>query len=164
MSAEDGPVRTVTVPAEDPRLRALVDAQVGELATRYADSPDHGFAQPPLHPGTVWLLLLRGDLPIGCAALQPLTHTLPTADADVGEVKRLYVVPAERGRGMSRRLMTAVEQSARTAGYLAVQLETGLRQPEAVALYRGAGYQQIPAYGHYRTSAQSICFRKTLTP
>jgi GNAT superfamily N-acetyltransferase len=79
-----------------------------------------------------------------------------------GEVKRLYVLPPARGRGLSRELMAAAELSAADAGYRALQLETGLRQPEAVALYERSGYHRVPPYGHYRDSPQSVCFRKSL--
>lgn len=153
----------VEVARDDPRLLVLVRAQVSELAVRYAEAADHGFAQPALHPDTRWLLLLGADgPPVGCVALQPLAHTVPGAAADIGEVKRLYVVPEARGRGYSGELMVALEVLAIPAGYRCLQLETGRRQPEAVALYQHSGYHQITPYGHYRASPQSLCFRKTL--
>jgi GNAT superfamily N-acetyltransferase len=150
---------------DDPRLVGLAIAQQQEVALRYAENPEHGFAQPPLSPATIWLLLLGDDgTALGCVAVQPVAHTLPGAAADVGEIKRLYVDPVARGRGLSRALMTEAEQVAGHAGYRALQLETGLRQPEAVALYRNLGYEQIDPYGHYRDSPESVCFRKTLPP
>lgn len=153
------------VPDDDPRLAGLATAGQQEVALRYAENPEHGFAQPPLSPATIWLLLLGDEgAALGCVAVQPVSHTLPGAADDVGEVKRLYVDPAARGRGHSRTLMTEAEQVAGRAGYRALQLETGLRQPEAIALYRNLGYEQIDPYGHYRDSPESVCFHKTLPP
>ncbi|HET8970706.1 MAG TPA: GNAT family N-acetyltransferase [Candidatus Nanopelagicales bacterium] len=151
------------VPADDPRLVALVPAQERELEQRYGPGADHGFAQPPLHADTRWLLLVDDDGgAAGCVAVQPLSHTLPGAAPTDGEVKRLYVLPAYRGHGHSRTLMVAVEDLAVRSGYRALQLETGLRQPEAVALYERSGYTRVAPYGHYRSSPQSVCFRKSL--
>ena len=150
------------VPAHDPQLVQLVTAQQDEVATRYGNIDDHGGAQPPLHADTIWLLLLHDGQPAGCAALQPLSHTDPTAAPDTGEVKRLYVTPDHRGQGLSKMLMAGVEASARIAGYRDLQLETGLRQPEALALYRQSGWTQITPYGHYRSSALSVSFAKSL--
>lgn len=150
------------VRADDPELVAMVTAQQAEVAQRYDENPDHGFAQPPLHADTTWLVLRDDGRALGCAAVQPLSHTLPGAAPDVGEVKRLYVVPGARGRGLSRVLMDAVEDTARGLGYRRLQLETGLAQPEALALYRDLGYLEIAPYGHYKNSPDSACFRKEL--
>ena len=153
------------VPADDPRLVRLARAQQEELAQRYAENPDHGYAQPPLHPDAIWLLLLAADgEAVGCVAVQPLAHTVPGAPPEVGEVKRLYVAPPARGRGRSRVLMAEAEALAAEAGFRELQLETGLRQPEALALYRGLGYTDIAPYGHYRDSPLSVCLTKTLAP
>lgn len=150
------------VPADDPQLVALVIAQQEELAARYGSSDDPAGGPSPLHPDTIWLLLVHHGQPAGCAALQPLSHTDPTAAPAQGEVKRLYVAPELRGQGLSKLLMDEVEAVARTAGYLGLQLESGLRQPEAMALYRTTGWTQISPYGHYRASALSVGFAKAL--
>lgn len=63
-----------------------------------------------------------------------------------GEIKRMYVVPAARGRGVARRLLTALEDEARRLGYARARLDTGPRQPHARALYVSVGYQEIPDY------------------
>lgn len=153
------------VPGDDPGLVRLATEQQRELARRYAQNPEHGFAQPPLSPETIWLLLLGDDsAPLGCVAVQSLSHTLPGAAHDAGEIKRLYVKPAARGQSHSLTLMTEAELVAWRAGYRTLQLETGLRQPEALALYRRLGYDEVAPYGHYRDSLESVCFRKTLPP
>jgi len=78
------------------------------------------------------------------------------------EIKRMYVAPAARGRGLARRMLAELERTARAAGHRRVILETGGRQPEAVALYRSSGYAEIPAYGYYAGSPHSMHFGKIL--
>jgi ribosomal protein S18 acetylase RimI-like enzyme len=65
------------------------------------------------------------------------------------EIKRMYVVKAARGRGLARAMLIHLEQTAATAGADAIVLETGYQQPEAIALYRSAGYRDVPRFGHY---------------
>ena len=74
----------------------------------------------------------------------------------------MYVTPSARGRGLARRLLAELERTARAAGHQRVILETGSQQPEAVALYRSAGYTDIPAYGYYACSPDSMHFGKVL--
>lgn len=72
---------------------------------------------------------------------------------DVGEIKRMYVVPAQRGRGVARALLVALEDAARTLGYSRVRLDTGPKQPAALHLYRSAGYREIENYnGNFKAS------------
>jgi len=78
------------------------------------------------------------------------------------EIKRMYVTPAARGRGLARRVLAELERTARDAGHRRVILETGSQQPEAVALYRSSGYTGIPAYGYYACSPHSMHFGKIL--
>lgn len=81
---------------------------------------------------------------------------------DDAELKRMYVVPAARGRGFARFMLAALERSAKSAGCRRVVLETGTRQPEAIALYRAEGYHEIPKFGAYQDDELSRCFAKTL--
>jgi GNAT superfamily N-acetyltransferase len=69
--------------------------------------------------------------------------------ADLGELKRMYVVPAARRRGIARALLDHLEGEARTLGAMRLRLETGLHQPEAMALYASAGYTEAEPFGHY---------------
>lgn len=80
------------------------------------------------------------------------------------EIKRMYVTPAARRRGLARAMLAELERTAREAGHHRVILETGTEQPEALALYRSAGYSEIPAYGHYACYEQSRHFGKVLDP
>ncbi len=85
-------------------------------------------------------------------------------DDRVVELKRMYVVPESRGRGHARQVLNHLERSAATAGAGWMVLETGSAQPEAVALYRSAGYGDVRPFGHYADSPSSIHLGKRLTP
>jgi GNAT superfamily N-acetyltransferase len=79
------------------------------------------------------------------------------------ELKRMYVVPDVRGRGLARRVLAALEEDARAAGRSRMVLETGDQQPEAIALYLSSGYELSPVkFGHYREHEGSRCFVKPL--
>lgn len=154
---------TVTeVPLDDARARGLWDEQQTELAARYG-SPDleYDFADH-LAPGDLLASFLATD-----AAGQPVgTGLARWSPYDTGagavEVKRLYVRPAHRGHGHSRVIMGAIERAAVRAGAVRIVLETGVEQPEALALYERIGYSRFPGYGQYKDDPRSICFSKEL--
>jgi GNAT superfamily N-acetyltransferase len=80
----------------------------------------------------------------------------------VGEIKRMYVAPAVRGRGVALALLRALEDHARSAGRKRLILETGDRQPEAIGLYHKAGYALIENFGHYRDEPGVASFGRGL--
>ena len=82
-------------------------------------------------------------------------------DGDV-ELKRMYVVPEARGLGLSRVMLAELEAAAARAGRIRVLLETGRRQPEAIALYRSSGYEKIAKFGAYRDDPDSECYAKRI--
>lgn len=79
-----------------------------------------------------------------------------------GELKRMYVREAARGRGIARRLLAHLEQTARESGIRRLVLETGTQQPEAIGLYRSAGYVDVPPFGHYAGYDDSVHLAKPL--
>ncbi|HEV7965344.1 MAG TPA: GNAT family N-acetyltransferase, partial [Actinoplanes sp.] len=81
----------------------------------------------------------------------------------VAEIKRMFVRPAYRGRGIARQLVVALEEEALAAGRPILRLETGTYLPAALALYRSAGYLPIPVFGEYVGNPFSVCFEKRLT-
>lgn len=139
---------------------ALVQELVAEVQQEYV----HRYGGPdrtPVDPdefaapyGTFLVAMLDGE-PIGCAGLR--RH-----DDGVAEVKRMYVRPSHRRRGHARRMLSALEQWARERGYRRVVLETGLEQPEAIALYTSAGYEPVAGFGHYKDSELSRSFGRDL--
>ena len=86
------------------------------------------------------------------------------AGGATAELKRMYVRPGHRRRGYARRVLRMAEERARALGYDRLVLETGLEQPEAMALYRAEGYAPIPSYGFYRCAPKSRSFAKDLRP
>jgi GNAT superfamily N-acetyltransferase len=78
------------------------------------------------------------------------------------EVKRMYVVPAARGRAVARLMLAHLEADAAAHGVEAIVLETGTAQPEAMALYESSGYTPIPPFGHYQDSELNRCYAKLL--
>jgi GNAT superfamily N-acetyltransferase len=108
-------------------------------------------------PQGAFLVLTADDEPVACAGLR--RH-----DDHQVEVKRMFVRGPFRGRGLSRRLLTFVEDEARRLGYSRILLETGSAQPEAVGLYRTSGYQPIPGFGYYADQPGNLCFAKDLEP
>jgi len=85
------------------------------------------------------------------------------ADGDA-EIKRMYVTPRARGRGLARALLAELERTAAAAGRRRMVLETGYAQPEAINLYASSGYTQIAKFGMYRDHDGSVCYGKSLRP
>ncbi|MGY1856447.1 GNAT family N-acetyltransferase [Modestobacter sp. SYSU DS0290] len=143
------------VPWDDPAVAALTAAQQVELRARYDGASEPGV--PPSATDVAVVLLARDDdgTPVGCGALRPLGPR-------EAEIKRMYVVPAARGRGVSRQLLAGLEAEALRRGWSTLKLETGPRQPEAVGLYTSAGYRPIPTFGHYVDDPFSLCFAREL--
>ncbi|MGI5377191.1 GNAT family N-acetyltransferase [Streptomyces sp. CA-251387] len=122
----------------------------------------------PLHPGHfdpphgLFLLAYLGDKPVACGGWRAQeADEEGYADGDA-EVKRMYVVPEARGRGLARRILRELEDSARAAGRIRMVLETGTPLPEAMALYASSGYEPTANFGPYRGYSDSRCFAKTL--
>ena len=150
----------VRVDAADPALARLTVEVVAEYGYRY-DEPGADIA--PVAADAAWVLVRDDDgTAVGCGALQPWSHSVADAPADVGELKRMYVVPPSRGRGLSRLLVAALVDVARQRGMSALVLETGVEQPEAMALYASSGFVLMPTWGEYADDPRSRCFRLEL--
>lgn len=81
---------------------------------------------------------------------------------DWAEIKRMYVDPAARGRGLGTLILGALEAHARRIGVRTLRLETGIKQPAAIALYRAAGFRNRDAFGDYAADPISVFLEKTL--
>jgi RimJ/RimL family protein N-acetyltransferase len=104
--------------------------------TRSPDPPEANL----LPPNGAFLIAHLEDVPVGCVELSG-------DGSGVAEVKRLWVAPLARGRGVARRLMQAVDREARALRVHTLRLDTNAALPEAVALYRGLGWTEIAPYG-----------------
>ena len=144
---------------DEPDVQALVHAQQLEMRGRYEGEADIGPTRDAamfVEPVGVFLVVRDDDgTALGCGGVTRF-------DERRAELKRMYVVPEARGRGLGRRLLEELEAAARRLGYSGLVLETGDRQPEAVGLYLSAGFAPIPCYGVYASRAWSFCYEKIL--
>ncbi len=135
-------------------LRGQMDA---ELGPRYREFIEQGRPRP-LPPRaedieTVWIAVVDGA-PAATAAL--------LRNPAYWEVKRVFVAPDVRRRALARLALAKVEDSARGLGVQELVLQTGILQPEAIALYTREGWDRIPGFGPYAGDDGSVCFRKSL--
>jgi len=138
--------------------QALIARLDVELAAIYPEEGANHFRLDPAEvaPGRGGFFVARANEPLGCGAIRLL-------DDGRAEIKRMFVLPAARGRGVGRAILTALLDEARALGAASVVLETGLRQREAIALYERAGFTRIPPWGEYIASAAtSVCMMKPL--
>ena len=154
------PCNDWTIEAIDPRdsvAMALIAALTEELMRLYQDEDGSGnfAAADVLVPRSAFLIGSLGGSPVACGAYRPMSP-------NVAEIKRMYVEPDHRGRGLGRLILLDLEMRSRRDGYSRVRLETGTLQPEAVRLYEKSGYHRIVCYGNYVGNTRSICFEKVL--
>jgi GNAT superfamily N-acetyltransferase len=129
---------------DEPEVQKLVSEALDELSERYGGSGD----DTPIAltdfdpPAGRFFVAYDGDRLVGCAGWR--AHG---ADA---ELKRMFTSRAARGRGVARKVLAAIEESARADGFRRVILETGDKQPEAIGLYESCGYVRIEDFGYYR--------------
>lgn len=152
----------ITIEAADlfsPHAQALIAALDEELEDRYPEEGANHFrldAEEVAPDRGAFIIARIGRMPVGCGAVR-------LNDRTTAEIKRMYTVPAVRGRGVAGRLLQALEERARALGATRLVLETGERQHEAVAMYRKAGFVPIPRFGEYLDSPLSLCMEKRLT-
>lgn len=137
--------------------RPLVAALIADMEARYGgEEADDGLRPSDLVlPAGRFLVATVGGCGRGCGGLR-------RRDDGTAELKRMWVAPDARRLGVGWALLQELERTAVELGFDRVVLETGARQPEALALYERAGYVRIPAYGTYEDSPESVCFAKGL--
>jgi len=143
--------------ADGSRLIAALNA---ELTAMFPEAGANHFSisEAQVAPGDgMFVVAYLDDLVVGCGAVRRI-------DDGTAELKRMYVDPSVRGRGIGRALVEALESEARQLRVTRVVLETGTRLARAIRLYESMGYKRIPLYGEYLSSPDtSMCFGKTLT-
>jgi GNAT superfamily N-acetyltransferase len=141
-----------------PVVQRLIGALNAELDERY---PEEGANHFRLDPEEVadgrgaFLVAYIGGRPVGCGAVRRI-------EPAVAEIKRMYVAPEARGRSVGRQVLLELETEARRLGATRLVLETGPRQPEALALYSRAGFVEVPNFGEYVGCEFSVCMAKEL--
>lgn len=154
MSTPSPGVELQVRPAGDPDLEVLLAEAVAELGRRYGGSPE----EYALHGEADHLLALVDAEPAGCIARVAVSEPGFTG----AEMKRVFVDPRFRGRGVARALVAGFERTARAAGAERVRLETGTKQPEAMALYESCGYRRTAPFGQWADDPMTVCYAKDL--
>lgn len=142
-------------------LDALVQQ---EYARRYGDDGDITPLTPEMFtpPHGMYLIAYDGTRPLATGGWRRQEDAAEGYAVGDAEIKRMFVLPEARGRGLARRILAALEADARAAGRSRMVLETGTKQPEALELYASSGYVMVEKFGLYRTYEESRCMAKSL--
>ena len=143
-------------------VRLIAEVQA-EYVVRYG-GPDETPLDPAMFqdPAGAFFVGYLGAEPVATGAWRRRTDVAVFGTSDTAEIKRMYVGAGHRGRGLARAMLAHLEATALAAGASASILETGLRQPEAIALYESSGYRPVPGFGYYKEAPLSRCFAKLL--
>jgi GNAT superfamily N-acetyltransferase len=146
-------IELIRTDSSHPDFQALVVLLDQELAVR--DGDDHAFYSQFNKIDKIQYVVLayHSGVPVGCGAIKDF-------EAGVMEVKRMFVAPEGRQKGTASMILAELEHWTRALGGSKCILETGIRQPEAIALYKKNGYTLIPNYGQYEGVTDSLCFEK----
>jgi GNAT superfamily N-acetyltransferase len=149
-------VRLTALPYDDPVAQDLVERVQLEYVARYGGR-DEAVVDPGefLPPQGLFLAAEVDDEPVGSGAWRAV-------GAGVAEIKRVYVAPAFRRRGLAQLIVDVLERSAAQAGHRSVVLNTGDRQPEALGLYARLGYAPVAGYGVYACAPDAVFLGKDL--
>jgi putative acetyltransferase len=145
-------VRTNSLNADFRKLVALLDK---ELWSRYEQEQANYDQYNKIENNNTIVIAYYHEQPIGCGCIKQF-------DDDTMEVKRMFVLPEYRGQGIAHTILRELEAWAREHSYSVVILETGIRQPEAIQLYKKSGYRVIDNYGQYIGMKSSVCMSKEL--
>lgn len=158
-------VKIRAVRFDHPDAVRLNDEVQAEYAERYDDEGD----MTPLDvahfdpPHGLYLIAYDADgRPVATGGWRSQDRNDEGHEDGDAELKRMYVIQKARGRGLARLILAALEDSARAAGRTRMVLETGVKQPEAIALYTSSGYVPVKKFGVYRFDELSRCFGKPL--
>lgn len=140
---------------DQPDIRALLNVGDAYYAALYPAESNHLVDIASLQRADTTFFVARVDGVVrGIAAI--MRHD------GYAEIKRMFVDAAARGLKLGSRLLAALEADARAAGMKCLRLETGIKQPEAIALYRGAGFREIGPFGSYLHDPNSLFMEKIL--
>ena len=101
------------------------------------------------------LIYYENEVALGCGAIKEYK-------SNEGEIKRMFVLPEGRGKGIASKILAELEQWAKELGFISIQLETSQKLKNAITLYRKFGYEEIPNYGQYIGVESSMCMKKIL--
>ncbi len=147
-------------PYEDIHVQELVATVQAEYVDRYG-GPDEAAVEPGEFdpPDGLFLVGLLDGAPVATGGWRPIGSD----GGDTVEIKRMFVVAGARRRGLARRMLAALEESAAAAGARRIVLNTGDRQPEAIELYESSGYVPVDGFGHYACHPGAIFYGKSVS-
>ena len=151
-----GVSKIIRTDSQDEQFVALVRLLDGDLRIR--DGAEHDFyaAYNKIDSIAHVVVAYVDDTAVGCGAIKKF-------DDGTIEIKRMYVRPEQRGKGIAGEVLRELESWAVELGFGEAVLETGKKQPEAIRLYEKSGYNLIPNYGQYQGVDNSVCMKKSLT-
>ncbi len=150
-------------PFDHPDAVALIEQVQAEYVARYG-GPD----RTPLDAGVFaagsggFYVGYRDGVPVAMGGWRFRPDVQALGGRRAAEIKRMYVAPGHRRGGLARSVLAGLEDAARAAGADVMVLETGLAQPEAIALYEVSGYVEVEGFGLYRDSPLSRCYGRVL--
>ena len=148
-------IKLIRTNSENIDFVSLVELLDADLAIR--DGEDHDFYNQfnKLDNINHVVVLYDNEIPTGCGAIKEFTF-------DTMEVKRMFTLPNARGKGIASQILIELENWAKELSYKRIVLETGIKQPEAIALYKKCNYNVILNYGQYAGVENSVCFEKII--
>jgi ribosomal protein S18 acetylase RimI-like enzyme len=154
-------IRRVAFTHADAQL--LVAEVQQEYVARYG-GPDDTPMDPTVfdEPAGAFFVGYLDDVPVAMGGWRMRPDVVRLGGRRTAEIKRMYVAPRGRRRGLARVVLAHLEQTARDSGADVIVLETGIAQPEAIALYESSGYEPVEKFGHYAWSPKSRCYGKRL--
>jgi GNAT superfamily N-acetyltransferase len=142
---------------DSPDARVLIEELTAYLTPLSPPESQHGYTiEKLLKRGVTFFVAREGDEPVGCGGIEFFGR-------DYAEVKRMYVRPAQRGKGIGKLILNKLSEHARAHRIPLLRLETGSFMADANGLYEGYGFQRIPAFGEYRDDPLSNFYELKLT-
>ena len=156
-------LRIEQLPITHPDAQLLVEAVQQEYVVRYGGRDRTLMVPSELTPPQGGFYVgYRDDRPVMTGAWRFRDDVERLGSKRPAEIKRMYVAPQARRRGLARLMLAHLEATARDAGAEVMILETGTAQPEAIELYLAAGYETIVPFGHYREAVENRCYGRRL--
>ena len=148
-------INLVRTNSDNPDFRELVALLDADLQIR--DGAEHAFYAQfnKIDKIREVVVAYENEKAVGCGAVKEYS-------AGAAEIKRMFVRPENRGRGIAGQILTELETWAKELNFSECVLETGVKQPKAIRLYQKSGYEKIPSYGQYLNVENSVCMKKSI--
>ena len=155
MKADQMDINLLRTDSDDADFRALVELLDADLRIR--DGAEHAFYAQfnKIDKIRHAVVAYQDGKAVGCGAFREY-------EPGVAEIKRMFVREEMRGRGIAGIILAELENWAKELGFSECILETGVKQPEAIGLYKKHGYQTMPSYGQYLNVENSVCMKKSI--